>query len=88
MFKICDQKGFHIQFENGWKISVQFGKSNYGGNYDFEGDYGDPVPPSGTAEIAAIAPNGDFMEWPDGDTVQGYQTPTQVLAAMNMIASK
>jgi hypothetical protein len=33
MFKITEGKGFHIQFENGWVVSVQWGAGNYGQNY-------------------------------------------------------
>lgn len=28
-FDITDSKGFHMTFENGWAISVQFGGGNY-----------------------------------------------------------
>lgn len=33
-FKITGVKGFHITFENGWTVSVQFGGGNYSDNYD------------------------------------------------------
>lgn len=34
MFKVTDGKGFHIEFENGITVSVQFGAGNYCQNYN------------------------------------------------------
>ena len=87
MFKICDQKGFHITFDNGYTVSVQFGPGNYSDNYDLSiMDYiGKPVPPSFTAETALIDPSGNFVEY-DGDQVQGRQTAEDVLKLMNYAA--
>jgi len=88
MFKICDQKGFHITFDNGYTVSVQFGAGNYCDNYDANiMDYlGKPVPPSRTAETALIAPDGKFVEY-KGDDVQARQTPEDVLELLNYAAS-
>lgn len=33
-FKICHNKGFHLRFENGLTVSVQFGAGNYCDNRD------------------------------------------------------
>lgn len=87
MFRICDQKGFHITFENGYTVSVQFGPGNYSDNYDLSGidHYGKPVPPSSTAETALLGPNGEFIEY-KGDDVQGRQTPEDVLELLNYAA--
>ena len=86
-FKICDQKGFHVTFENGWTISAQFGRGNYADNYDHP-DYRTPVPPSRTAEVAAW-PNGHgLIAFEGGDTVLARQTPAQVLALMNDISAR
>ncbi|CAN7172835.1 hypothetical protein [Brevundimonas sp. LjRoot202] len=87
-FRICDQKGFHVTFENGWTVSVQFGRGNYSGNYDHTGAYADPVPASPTAEVAAWPNGGEMIALGDGDTVLGWQTPEQVLALMNDIAAR
>jgi hypothetical protein len=38
MFKITEGKGFHIQFKNGWVVSVQWGSGNYGQNYVIQPD--------------------------------------------------
>lgn len=29
MFRITDGRGFHVEFANGWTVSVQFGRHNY-----------------------------------------------------------
>jgi hypothetical protein len=88
MFKICDQKGFHITFENGYTVSVQFGPGNYSDNYDLSitDNYGKPVPPSSTAETALLGPSGDFIEY-KGDDVQARQSPEDVLELLNYAAS-
>lgn len=87
-FKICNQKGFHVTFANGWTVSVQFGRGNYCDNYDAVGSWGDPVPPSRTAEIAAWPSGGDMIVIDDGDTVRGYVSPDELLAFMAEIAAK
>ena len=53
MFASTMNKGFHMTFANGVTVSVQFGKGNYCGNRNFEGEYGQPVPPCNTAEVLA-----------------------------------
>ena len=78
--------GFHVKFKNGWGLSVAFGVGTYSDHYSAE--WNAKPDASNTAEIAAFTPEGEMMKWPDGDTVQGYQTPAQVLEAMNMIAAK
>lgn len=88
MFSISQKKGFHMVFPNGWTVSVQFGPGNYGSNYNLSiMNQPDPLPPSSTAEIAAWPAEGEWFRFDDGDMVQGYQTPLQVLAFMNQIAA-
>lgn len=86
MFSTTESKGFHITFENGWTVSVQFGRGNYCENYNFE-EYGS-APPSQNAEIAAWGPNGECHYFDNGDNVMGYQSPEQVLSFMNKVSSK
>ena len=83
MFKITQQKGFQITFDNGYTVSVQFGAGNYCDNYNLGGMeyYDKPVPPSSTAETALIDPNGNFVEY-KGDDVQARQTPQDVIELM------
>lgn len=84
MFNITDNKGFHITFENGWTVSVQWGGGNYISNRR-NTCFGE-VPASSDAEVAAWKDE----EWHqfENDSVKGYQTPADVLAFMNFIAAK
>tara|TARA_Y100000389_G_scaffold204382_1_gene256623 strand:- start:4143 stop:4526 length:384 start_codon:yes stop_codon:yes gene_type:complete len=80
-FKISDQKGFQITYKNGYTVSVQFGGGNYCTNRDLPiEDYGKAVPPSDTAETALMTKDG-FVEY-QGDDVQGYMSPSEVLKLM------
>lgn len=83
MFRINDNKGFQITFDNGYTVSVQFGPGNYGSNYslDFIANMNKPMTAT-TAETALIAPDGGFVTYKDDD-VQGHQTVNDVLALLN-----
>jgi len=85
MFNITSQKGFHITFENGWTVSVQFGRGNYCDNRNISSMV--PVPASRNAEVAAWDPNGKMFEFEEDNTVQGWMPPEEVLAFMNKIAA-
>ena len=87
MFRINDNKGFQVKFDNGYTVSVQFGPGNYGSNYnaDFMSNMGKPQN-AATAETALLDPDGNFVPYKDDD-VQGYQSPADVLALMNYAAS-
>jgi hypothetical protein len=87
-FAITGGKGFHITFENGWTVSVQFGPGNYGGNYDRSFRDEGPIPPSTTAEVAAWPNGGEMITLAGGDTVEGYQTPAEVLALLMDVANR
>jgi hypothetical protein len=80
-FKISDNKGFHITFKNGYTVSVQFGGGNYCTNRDLDFEvWGEAVPASDTAETALMTKDG-FVEY-QGDDVQGYMSPSEVLKLM------
>lgn len=85
MFKSCGGHGFHITFDNGWTVSVQFAPGNYCNNH--KPFYRDPETANecANAEIAAWDSNGDWHKF-EYDTVLGYQSPNQVLDFMNMIS--
>ena len=90
-FRITDGKGFHITFENGYTVSVQFGKYNYCSNRDRRDDEAQQGKDgSGTAETAVWAQDGDLIHinGDDADNVQGWQTPEQVLKTINWAASQ
>lgn len=88
-------KGFHMTFENGYTVSVQWGAGNYCDNHfpkDMDFSWKKPAE-SNTAEVAALDPRGEFLDLfevcPDLNTdgmVAGYLTPEEVLAFMNRIA--
>lgn len=91
-FRITDKKGFHITYENGYTVSVQFGPGNYCDNYDRDigrdeercGREG-----SSTAECAVWADGGELIEhgnW--GGTVSNRSTPSEVLALFHWAASQ
>lgn len=91
-FSITGGKGFHMRFENGWTVSVQFGPYNYCSrrNTSFETlqtskekgeEWG-----SETAEIAAWPTKGEWYSFGD-DTVAGHESVAEVLAFMQKIAA-
>ena len=87
MFRINDNKGFQITFDNGYTVSVQFGPGNYGSNRAETYLTTMNMPQSAAlAETALIAPNGDFVAYKDDD-VQGYQTASDVLELLNYASS-
>lgn len=92
MFKITRGSGFHIRFENGYTVSVQFGPGNYAGNYNR--DYDEQIQAgsdgSNTAECAVWELNGSLIphESFNGDTVGAHKTPEEVLELLNWAASQ
>lgn len=86
-FNTGPARGFHVTFENGWTVSVQFGAGSYSANYDLNFD-SPKTPRSATAEVAAWPATGDMIEMPGGDTVAGWQTPEQVLALLVETAAR
>ena len=68
--------GFHMTFENGYTISVQFSKTNYS-------DGGET-----TAEVAAWDSDRKWVTLNEHDDVQGWCSPNEVLEIMNQIANK
>lgn len=90
MFKITGEKGFHITFDNGWTISVQFGAVNYCDHYDEFSNTNRELQKQGskTAEVGIWDNNNDWYEDADFHEVEGYCTPKRVLELMNFVASK
>ena len=74
-------RGFRITFANGYTISVQFGTANYCEDYNKDVPKGskqrkeflaDVCP---NAEIAIISPDGEFVNFGDGNAVRGHTDP-------------
>ena len=92
-FRITRGKGFHITFENGITVSVQFGGGNYCEHYNdmigMEREMQDhwqminnPVQESRDAEVAIWGKDGRWLTplyTGNGDDVIGWQSPKQVL---------
>ena len=89
-FRSCENKGFQITFENGWTISVQFGKGNYCNRRSYADDAWKPetdeIVESANAECAIWDADGVWMDF-DFDQVIGYQTPDQVAAMIARVAA-
>jgi len=97
MFNIFANKGFQIQFNNGWKISVMFGAGNYCEHRFNENiEPGKDVPiwnrhSSQDAEIAVFDPQDNFSSFPgcpEGDHVVGWNSADQMLEIMNWVAQQ
>ena len=67
--------GFQITFNNGYTVSVQFGRSAYS-------DQGET-----TAEVAAWGPDHKWFKLNEYDDVKGHCSPDDVLGIMNMVAN-
>lgn len=95
MFNICSAKGFHLQFANGFALSVQWGPGNYCEKQrayfrapaveadEMRGGSGSWA--SKDAEIAVFRPNGSFIHLL-GDDVHGYVTTDQVAIIVAIVA--
>ena len=81
MFRITQNKGFQMTFENGCTISVQFGYYNYCDNHNHPDGYDfsnrRTMVESSTAEIAILLPNGEFYDF-GNDSVKGYCSANEV----------
>lgn len=91
MFKITHGKGFHITFENGYTVSVQWGPGNYADNYYQSSDEAREAGEKGseTAECAVWHKDGDLLEYEDwGGTVSNHSTPAEVLKLLNWAATQ
>ncbi len=67
--------GYIFMLDNGYEVSVQFGKSNYAS--------GDEL-----AETAIINPKGDFVKRfsNDADNVQGWQNARSIVETLAIAA--
>lgn len=89
----CDtfNKGFSIQFPNGWTISVQWGRFNYCNNKNYHDNKKDRTSDS--------CPNAEVLAWNSArkganfggplNPIQfgGWQTPNEVLMAIKEVAA-
>jgi len=90
-FRITRKKGFHIEFDNGYTVSVQFGPGNYCDNYDKGIGSEDEIcgADGSTCAEVAVLKKGDLIKmkgWTD--TVEGRVTSEELLKIMNSVAKK
>ncbi len=92
MFTITSGKGFRMQFENGYQVSVQWGYGNYC-EKRFSGKCGDERKEdfysSSTAEVAVLDKDGGFCRIEDigfeYDDVRGDLSTKEVLEILNYV---
>lgn len=92
-FYITMKHGFHVVFENGYTVSVQFGPGNYCEHYDRKiGEDSEACGKEGssTAECAVWPEGGPMIEYKgwDGSNVGGWKTPAEILELLNWAASQ
>ena len=94
-FEITANKGFHMKFDNGWTVSIQWGDGNYCSNRDYDGDR-NRVPRSSTAEVAVWHESGGDMGndllkalgfTSDDSGVAGWVTPERVSVLISVVSS-
>ena len=85
-FSVKGGQGFQITFENGYTVSVQFGKYHYCSNKKLkihDDTYADDC---ANAETAIFYKGDRFLEY-KGDDVQSYQSPKEVLETLKYAES-
>jgi len=87
-FTITRGKGFRIQFNNGFALSVQWGPGNYCENQNKDFDAPEKVEfwESLDAEIAVIDETGKFVSLGE-DTVKGWVTADKVAEVIGIVQS-
>jgi hypothetical protein len=84
-------QGFHLQFANGWTISVQTGLNNYHDARDTDAVLSSLEPSllssSPNAEIAVWHRDSPMVQWADGDTVQGWVSPDRIARVIHYISN-
>jgi hypothetical protein len=96
MFRITQNRGFHMTFQNGWTLSVQWGPVNYcaNRNYDLvwnrhdtdEMDAAAGRIGSVDAEIAAWDAAGKMYDF-GNDTVKGWVTSDELVEWINKFST-
>jgi hypothetical protein len=81
MITITQNKGFHLEFENGITISVQIGAGNYCDNYNEEFGFEKSARKvsSSDAEIAIWDRENNWFVFDGGDTVKGRVTTSDLV---------
>lgn len=91
MFKLSIDgihRGFQIEFENNYTISVQFGPGTYSES-GLQWPRDDILSSSINAECAVLKPEGGFVKtpWNEKEEVMHHLTPNEVLKVMNWVTA-
>jgi hypothetical protein len=79
-------QGFTIAFENGYEVSVQFGRVNYCSNKYLAKSNRHSLDSCNNCETAIFKPNGKFLKY-KGDDVQSFQTADEVAETIAYVKS-
>ena len=89
-FVSTHNKGFQMTFENGFRISVQWGIGNYCQRKE-DGDFDDPRKTefweSLSAEIAVFGKDREFITITNSDVVAGWLTTDKVAKCITVVQS-
>jgi hypothetical protein len=86
MFRITNNKGFQMTFENGWTISVQFGYGNYCSHRNHESTK--EIHQCPNAEITIWGPDGQDYDFGGGDNnAKGYCSADEVATWIQFTAN-
>ena len=87
-FLATRNKGFRMEFDNGFEISVQWGPGNYceRKDEDFDKPQEERFWESRTAEIAIFNSKDDSMVTLGEDKVDGWLTPDKVAKVITMVS--
>ena len=89
-FECNFNKGFHMTFENGFQLSVQWGTMNYCTRKSFD-EFGIEQKSdhweSATAEISIFKKGGGMVPITEIDTVAGWLTTDEVAKVMAIVSS-
>lgn len=82
---IMDGKGFALEFDNGYKVSVQWSAAHYCDNRrkDWRGD--SLSDRCDDAEVAVIAPDGEFIKLDEFDDIIGFVTPDKLVRILSAV---
>ena len=88
-FSITSHKGFHLTFNNGWQVSVQFGPGNYCERKNAEHylPESNDIWRSKDAEIAVWHTNNGKMVMLENDVVRGWSTVDEVAKVIHKVST-